>query len=149
MRNTTAVGFNKASPRGDKPPTPNAGFNSTKGFGDAAFGDPSIKKLKEDIAAKERVNTELEDEITRLRYSLKNYVGDNEIVATLHKELEIKQDQIRDRDDEIKDLIDNKNQIEEEKIALSKEFEKHKITALLGKKFHTALIANKSTVNES
>lgn len=101
----TAVTF--PNPQDNRPVTSQTGargaFNSTKGFGEVGgFGDPSIKKLKEDIAQKERQNQELEDEITRLRYSLQDHVGDNELVATLHREIEIKQDLIKDRDDDIK-----------------------------------------------
>ena len=47
---------------------------SVKKFEDAFrktfLGDPSIKKMKDDIRLKETQNSELEDEITRLRYML-------------------------------------------------------------------------------
>jgi hypothetical protein len=71
------TGF-KFDPRSDSP-APGA-FMSTKGFQDAFLGDPSIKKLKEDITQKEKQNMELEDEILRLRHSLMGKVGDNEVV---------------------------------------------------------------------
>ena len=48
--------------------------DSVKKFEDAMrktfLGDPSIKKMKDDIRLKETQNAELEDEITRLRYML-------------------------------------------------------------------------------
>ena len=66
-----------------------------------AFGDPSLKKLKDDIAFKENQNQELQDEIERLRYILQDNVGENEVVLGLQKELDIKESQMKDRDDEI------------------------------------------------
>ena len=55
------------------------------------MGDPSVKKMKDDIRLKEHQNAELEDEITRMRYMLQDNVGENEIVGGLQKELEIKE----------------------------------------------------------
>ena len=79
------------------------------------MGDPSLKKLKEEIILRERQNAELEHEVTRLRYSLQDKVGDNEAVNALQKELEIKGDQVKDRDDEIQALVEEKEEIEQEK----------------------------------
>ena len=114
-----------------------------KGF--EAFGDPSVRKLKETIQQAERQNEELEEEISRLRYSLREYVGENEIVTALNRELEIKADLIKERDDEIRALIDEKTAIEEEKDAVRKEFEKHKIDALMKKTFREAVVRRKPT----
>jgi len=58
----------QASPRDDMRKT----FGQAQGFGvtgmNFAAPDPSLKKMKEDIALKEIQNREMEDEITRLRY---------------------------------------------------------------------------------
>ena len=54
----------------------------------------------------------MEDEITRLRYMLQDNVGENEIVGGLQKELEIKESQMKGRDDEISELIEERNRIE-------------------------------------
>lgn len=131
---TFTKGFGAAS-AANMPVGAEANFASTKGFQlqEAFLGDPSIKKLKEDIALKEKQNVELEDEIQRLRYNLVDKVGDNDVVLTLQKELEIKESQMKDRDDEIQELIDDKNDIEKEKITLQKEIEKLKVSNLLGK----------------
>lgn len=110
-----------------------AHLSSTKGFHDAFLGDPSIKKLKEDILQKEKQNNELEDEIQRLRYNLMDKVGDNDVVVSLQREVQIKEDQMRDRDEEIKGLINEKTGIEQEKITLRKEIEQLKIKQLLQK----------------
>ena len=67
-------------------------FNNTKGFQDAFVGDPSLRKLKEEISIKERQNNELENEVTRLRYSLQDKCGENEAMRTLQTELEHKGD---------------------------------------------------------
>jgi len=110
-----------------------AHLSSTKGFHDAFLGDPSLRKLKEDILQKEKQNQELEDEIQRLRYNLMDKVGDNDVVHSLQREVQIKEDQMRDRDEEIKGLIGEKTGIEQEKIALRKEIEQLKIKQLLQK----------------
>jgi len=110
-----------------------AHLSSTKGFHDAFLGDPSLRKLKEDILQKEKQNQELEDEIQRLRYNLMDKVGDNDVVHSLQREVQIKEDQMRDRDEEIKGLIGEKTSIEQEKIALRKEIEQLKIKQLLQK----------------
>lgn len=86
-----------------------ANFNSTKGFAGNAdttfFADPSLKKLKEDISLKEVQNQQLEDEIARLRYMLQDNVGENDIVLGLQKELDIKENYMKERDDEINNLV--------------------------------------------
>jgi predicted nucleic acid-binding Zn-ribbon protein len=127
----TRTGF-KFDARSDSPAPANA-FMSTKGFQDAFLGDPSIKKLKDDIQQKEKQNMELEDEIQRLRYNLMDKVGDNEVVLGLQREVEIKEDQMKDRDEQLKALIDEKAIIENEKIALKKEMEQLKVKQLLEK----------------
>ena len=98
-----------------------ADFGSTKGFADAFMGDPSLRKLKEDIGLKETQNTQLADEIKRLKMMLSNNANDNEIVAGLTKELVIKGDQMQERDDEIVDLIEAKRDIEDSRIKLQKQ----------------------------
>ena len=65
----------------------------------------------------------MEDEITRLRYMLQDNVGENEIVGGLQKELEIKESQMKGRDDEISELIEERNRIEQEKIDMNKQME--------------------------
>jgi hypothetical protein len=65
----------------------------------------------------------MEDEITRLRYMLQDNVGENEIVGGLQKELEIKENQMKGRDDEISELIEERNRIEQEKIDMNKQME--------------------------
>lgn len=104
-------------------------FTSSKGFGALAnaingtetfFADPSLKKLKEDISMKEVQNQQLEDEIARLRYMLQDNVGENDIVLGLQKELDIKENYMKERDDEINNLIQEKLDIENEKLALKK-----------------------------
>lgn len=47
--------------------------------------------------------------------------GENVIVDGLKKELDIKGDQMQERDDEITDLIDAKREIEDAKIRLEKQ----------------------------
>lgn len=69
----------------------------------------------------------MEDEIQRLRYNLMDKVGDNDVVIGLQKEVEIKEDLMKDRDEEIKSLIHEKATIENEKIALRKEIEQLKV----------------------
>lgn len=96
-----------------------------------AFADPSLKKMREEIGHKEKQNEELEDEITRLRYMLQDNVGESEIVGGLQKELEIKEDQMKLRDDEIQDLIDAKKMIEDEKIQMQKAMDQMKTQSLL------------------
>ena len=113
-------------------PAPNA-FGSTRGFQEAFLADPSIKKLREDIQQKEKKNIELEDEIQRLRYNLMDKVGDNDAVIGLQKEVEIKESLMKDRDEEITGLIEDKTVIENEKNALRKEIEQLKIKQLLQK----------------
>lgn len=73
----------------------------------------------------------MEDEITRLRYMLQDNVGENEIVGGLQKELGIKENQMKLRDDEITDLIEERNRIEQEKIQMEKEMEAVKTKQLL------------------
>lgn len=51
---------------------------------------------------------------------LQDNVGDNVIVAGLKKELDIKEEYMQERDNEIVDLLEEKQQIEESKIALEK-----------------------------
>lgn len=131
QKRMSKTGF-KFDARSDSP-APATAFMSTKGFQDAFLGDPSIKKLKDDISQKEKQNMELEDEIQRLRYNLMDKVGDNEVVDALRKEVEIKEDAMKDRDEEIKLLIDEKATIENEKITLRKELEQLKIRQLLQK----------------
>ena len=101
-------------------------FASTKGFTDAFMGDPSLKKLKEDIGLKEQQNQELADELKRLKYMLQDNVGENEIVSGLTKELNIKEGNMKARDDEISGLIDEKKEIEDAKNALEKQIEEMK-----------------------
>lgn len=79
-------------------------MNSTKGFG-FDVGDPSTKKLKEQIKIMEAKNAELEEQIVKLRYSLQENVGESEAVLELQKQLDIKEMQIKDRDDEIQQII--------------------------------------------
>jgi len=134
------TGF-KFDARSDSP-APNA-FLSTKGFQDAFLGDPSIKKLKDDIQQKEKQNVELEDEIQRLRYNLMDKVGDNDVVIGLQREVEIKEDQMKERDEEIKTLIDEKAAIENEKNTLRKEIEQLKVKQLLDK--NVGLLVRQST----
>lgn len=134
------TGF-KFDARSDSP-APNA-FLSTKGFQDAFLGDPSIKKLKDDIQQKEKQNVELEDEIQRLRYNLMDKVGDNDVVVGLQREVEIKEDQMKERDEEIKTLIDEKAAIENEKNTLRKEIEQLKVKQLLDK--NLGLLMRQST----
>lgn len=131
QKRMSKTGF-KFDPRSDSPAPGNA-FGSTKGFQEAFLGDPSIKKLKEDITQKEKQNVELEDEIQRLRYNLMDKVGDNDVVINLQREVEIKEDLMKDRDDEIKTLIHEKATIENEKVALRKEIEQLKVKQLLQK----------------
>lgn len=131
-----------------------AHLSSTKGFHDAFLGDPSLRKLKENILQKEKQNQELEDEIQRLRYNLMDKVGDNDVVHSLQREVQIKEDQMRDRDEEIKGLIGEKTGIEQEKIALRKEIEQLKIKQLLQKnvalqmKSNGKILASQKLLNE-
>lgn len=122
-----------------------AGMGATQSKGFEAFGDPSVKKLKATIQQAERENAELEEEITRLRYTLQDHVGENEIVTGLNRELEIKADLIKERDDQIKDLIGEQQAIEEEKVAIRKEFEKYKIESLMKKNFRENVVRRKPT----
>lgn len=109
-----AAGMNKAG---------GADFASSKGFADAFMGDPSLRKLKEDIGLKETQNVQLADEIKRLKMMLTGTAGGNEIVDGLKKELDIKGDQMEERDNEITDLIEAKREIEDAKIRLEKQIE--------------------------
>ena len=81
----------------------------------------------------EKQNVELEDEIQRLRYNLMDKVGDNDVVVGLQREVEIKEDQMKERDEEIKTLIDEKAAIENEKNTLRKEIEQLEVKQLLDK----------------
>ena len=56
----------------------------------------------------------------------------------MNRELEIKADLIKERDDQIKDLIDVKEGIETEKANVRKEFEKYKMEVLMKKGVGTA-----------
>ena len=120
----TGMKFGAAATKGP------ADFASTKGFADAFIGDPSLKKLKEDIGLKETQNQQLADEIKRLKYMLQDNVGENEIVAGLKKELDIKEEYMQERDSEIVDLIEEKKDIEDAKIALEKQIEEMKSKTL-------------------
>jgi hypothetical protein len=60
-------------------------------------------------------------------------VGDNDVVLGLQREVEIKEDLMKDRDEEIKNLIHDKATIENEKIAFRKEIEQLKVKQLLQK----------------
>ena len=60
----------------------------------------------------EAKNAELEEEIVKLRYSLQENVGESEAVLELQKELDIKENLIKDRDDEIQSIIEDKAKIE-------------------------------------
>ena len=61
---------------------------------------------------------------------LQDNVGENEIVAGLKKELDIKEEYMQERDSEIVDLIDEKKQIEDAKIALERQIEEMKSKTL-------------------
>lgn len=61
--------------------------------------------------------------MTRLRYSLQDKVGENEAIMALQTELEHKGDQVKDRDDEIQALVEEKEEIEREKAELAKQIE--------------------------
>lgn len=98
-------------------------FGSTKGFQQAFLGDPSIKKLKDDIIQKQKLNEQYEEEIQRLRYNLMDKVGADQAVQSLHQEVEIKEQQMKVKDDEIEGLIDEKAIIEKEKEELKKQME--------------------------
>lgn len=112
--------------------------NNTKGF--AAFaeagviGDPSLKKMKEEIGQKEVQNQELNDEIKRLKYRLEQNVGDKDMFKDLMKELKIKEDQMQGRDVEIDALIIEKNDIEIQKQELMKQIEEMKTAKLVERK---------------
>ena len=54
----------------------------------------------------------MKDEITRLKYMLQDNVGENVIVEGLQKELQIKENAMKERDDEIQALVDERNRIE-------------------------------------
>jgi small-conductance mechanosensitive channel len=54
--------------------------------------------MKEEIKQKENKNTELNDEIKRLKYRLEDNMGDNEMNKDLLKELKIKEDLMIKRD---------------------------------------------------
>merc|ERR1712166_817717 len=86
-------------------------------------GDPSLKKLKEDIGLKEVQNQQLADELKRLKYMLQDNVGENDVVSGLTKELNIKENEMKERDDEISGLIGEKKEIEDFKNALQKQIE--------------------------
>lgn len=92
---------------------------------------------------------ELEDEIQRLRYNLMDKVGDNEVVGSLQREVEIKEDQMKERDDEIKDLINEKATIENEKNTLRKEIEQLKVKQLLEKNVGLLVRGNTKNVLET
>ena len=61
----------------------------------------------------------------------------------MNRELEIKADLMKERDDQIKDLIDERKQIEDDKLAIQKEFEKYKIQVLMKKNFGETLVRRK------
>ena len=67
--------------------------------------DPSLRKMKEDISVKEVQNQQLTDEIARLKYMLQDNVGENDVVNGLQKELGIKENQMKQRDTEINNLL--------------------------------------------
>ena len=87
---------------------------------DMYVGDPSLKKMKEEIGLKEAQNIELQDEIKRLKYMLNQNVNKDETSKNLMKELSIKEEQMKNRDSEINELIAEKQMIESEKIELVK-----------------------------
>lgn len=65
---------------------------------------------------------------------LSDNVGENEIVAGLKKELDIKENYMQERDSEIVDLIEEKKEIEEQKIKLEKEIQQMKSKSLAERK---------------
>lgn len=102
--------------------------NSSKGFAttDMTIGDPSLKKMKEEISIKEQKNQELTDEIKRLKHRLQGNVGSDDMVKELMKELSIKEQQMQGRDQEIDDLLGAKENIEKEKLELQRQIEQMK-----------------------
>jgi hypothetical protein len=64
--------------------------------------DPSVKKLKEELSNEATKNTELVDEVTRLKIILEK--SDENQNRELLKELKIKDDLIGERDKRIADL---------------------------------------------
>lgn len=131
------------------PAAPVSAFSSTKGFQAAFLGDASIKKLKDDIVQKQKLNAQYEEEIQRLRYNLMDKVGTDEAVRSLHQEVEIKEQQMKVKDDEIEDLIHAKEAIENEKNQLKKEMEQMKIKNLLQKNISTTMKGKGSDMNQS
>lgn len=114
-------------------PAPATVFGSTTGFQEAFLGDPSMKKLREDIQHKEKQNMELEDQIERLRHQLMDKVGADEAVEGLREEVNIKEAEMRGRDEQIEDLIAEKHDIEKEKQDLRKQIDQLKVEHLLQK----------------
>jgi K+/H+ antiporter YhaU regulatory subunit KhtT len=61
---------------------------------------------------------------------LQDNVGENEVVSGLTKELNIKENEMKERDDEISGLIEEKKEIEDAKNALAKQIEEMKSKSL-------------------
>ena len=95
------------------------------------------------------MNAQYEEEIQRLRYNLMDKVGTDEAVRSLHQEVEIKEQQMKVKDDEIEDLIHAKEAIENEKNQLKKEMEQMKIKNLLQKNISTKMKGKGSDMNQS
>lgn len=78
---------------------------------DSLIDEPSTKKMKEQLRLKDAKNKELEDEMFRLKLLLKEHVGENDIISHLQDEMKIRDNQMDDKSNEIKNLIEENSKV--------------------------------------
>lgn len=102
-------------------------------FQDAFFADGEVNRLRADILKMEKSNLELEDEIERLRYNLLDKVTDAQKVDGIQSEIIKKEEQMKEKNELLDNLNNEKAIIEQEKAALKNEMEQLKIKQILVK----------------
>ena len=102
-------------------------------FQDAFFADAEVNRLRADILKMEKSNLELEDEIERLRYNLLDKVTDAQKVDGIQSEIIKKEEQMKEKNELLDNLNNEKAIIEQEKAALKNEMEQLKIKQILVK----------------
>ena len=71
---------------------------------------------------------------------MQGQVGESEALKLLQEQLIMKEDYIKDKDDEIKDLIEDKHRIETEKNEIKKKLDQEKIQKVLATEFRSTMM---------
>ena len=108
--------------------------SSESNQGESFIDEPSVKKLKDQIRIKDAKNKDLEDEMFRLKLLLKEHVGENDIISHLQDEMKIRENQMEDRYNDIKNLMEENSKLEQNMQEMKKQLDKLKSEQLAFRK---------------